>query len=749
MPLLSGDIRFARSANMSDVPEGGGPPSAQLLTSGRSNEIFPDISEETRTVGRVEIYQIFGILRNADSAPLLGANVIVAEPPADPNVSIVMLSLKDPFATRADIARRIEAGMSAASEWSGYLLENHFATMRAVQFIQRPGMPTPTVGKTYVLVYQEGEPDERRQRVRIKSVSTTTRTFTESVNGTLVDFQAQVSTCEIFDGLLYDFPGSPPSVYYVRDAAKSMIRETVYTDSGMFYSATRIKTATLVTDTWIETEGIYTQIVPNSRTEAANVDRMPAAQRTLLLADAPRRVEVGITPHTQRVRVREENVGMVYVFLCKPLPAPGTLVLSFRVMGTWYTLFDDGAGALTGSGAGSVNYATGSVSVTVAAVPDIGSSIVLQWGENTAFTDRSGGASYRAPEFAWELAQKPIKPGSVTITWESGGSTRTVTDDGAGALSGAGGTGEINYATGQIFLRPAFMVDAGGEFASIYTYTSQITQQFEGITPDVGGFATLALAEVPAARSITVRWVTVRNVSASSGSTEVVSESATSFSGSVTSAGAGGYYLAANGDTKSMWYAPGTALEIKLGVPGNPHLGTYTWEVVDVRGFDGAAATLADGVAGATSGSVLVEEHTGGGAGASHWGKWTLTLASPTTGKVVRLRAKNAADTIVAERLIEIEPSAAARAPQPVPATAVRTGTGVAAIAARVAGGVNAAGDAVYVIAEPLYDDTYGFCYDAPRAVNPPPLWSAAELAAKQKALLSERGATTTYKIWE
>ena len=63
MPLLSGDIRFARSANMTDVSYGGGPPSSQLLTSGRSNEIMPDISEETRTVGRVEIYQIHGVLR--------------------------------------------------------------------------------------------------------------------------------------------------------------------------------------------------------------------------------------------------------------------------------------------------------------------------------------------------------------------------------------------------------------------------------------------------------------------------------------------------------------------------------------------------------------------------------------------------------------------------------------------------------------------------------------------------------------
>ncbi len=745
MPLLSGDIRFARSANMADVPEGGGPPSAQLLTSGRSNEIFPDISEETRTVGRVEIYQIFSVLRNADSAPLLGANVIVAEPPADPNVSVTLLSLKTPFATRADIARRIEAGMSAASEWSGYLLENHFATMRAVQFIQRPGMPTPTVGKTYVLVYQEGEPTERRQRVRIKSVDTTTRTFTENVGGSLVDFQAQVSTCEIFDGLLYDFPGSPPSIYYVRDSAKSMVRETVYTDSGMFYSATRLKAATVPTDTWIETDGIYSQIVPNSRTEAASVDRMPAAQRSLVLADAPRRVEVGITPHTQRIRVREENVGLVFVFLCKPLPAPGTLVLSFRVMGTWYTLFDDGAGTLAGSGAGSVSYTTGSVSVTLGAIPDIGSSIVLQWGENTAFTDRSGGASYRAPEFAWELAQKPIKPGSLTISWDSGGSTRSVTDDGAGALAGDG-AGEANYATGQIYLRPAHMIDAGGEFAATYTYTSQLTQQFEGITPDAGGFATLSLAEVPVPRSITVRWITVRNVSASSGSTEVVSESTTGYSASISKGGAGGYYIAVNGDTKTIGYAPGAVLEMKLG---SQVVGTFTWEVVDVRDSgSGALVALSDGVVGATSGSVVVEEHVSSPF-VDRWGKWTLMLAGPATGKVVRVRAKNAVDAIVAERTIEIEPSVSARQPPVAPCIMVRDSSGVGAAPSRVPGGQTAAGATVYVVAQPLYDDIFGFCCDPPRQTYPPQQWSAGELAAKQKTMLSERGASTTYKTWE
>ncbi len=73
-----------------------------------------------------------------------------------------------------------------------------------------PGMSPPSIGKTYVLVYNEGLSTERRQRVRIKTADTQVRTYTEIVNNVLIDFQAQVSTCELFDGLLYDYPGSPP-----------------------------------------------------------------------------------------------------------------------------------------------------------------------------------------------------------------------------------------------------------------------------------------------------------------------------------------------------------------------------------------------------------------------------------------------------------------------------------------------------------------------------------------------------------
>ena len=533
MPLLAGDIRLARSANMADVPEGGGPPSAQLLTSGRSNEIFPDISEETRTVGRVEIYQIFGVLRNTDRAALTGSNVILAQPPADPNVSVTLLSLKDPFATRADIARRIESGMSAGSEWAGYLLENHFTTMRAIQVLQRPGMLAPTLGKTYVLVYQEGQSGERRQRIRIKATSTEVRTFTQVINGQLTDFPAQVTTCELFDGLLFDFPGSAPTRSYARESTKTLIRETIYSDSGMFYGAGRLTAATAINDVWLQVDSVYTQVVPNSRSEAALVDQQPSARRTIVLADAPRRIEVGITPHTQRFKIDEANAGLTFVFQCKPLPEPGTVFIDYWALGQRYTITDNAEGQLVGQGGGAVSYLTGSINVTLKAVPDIGSSITLAHGERTAYTNRSSqGASVRAPEYCWMLEHSGVVPGTIVITWTSGGVLRTATDDGAGKLTG-NATGVVDYTSGTVLMRPGHMPDAGAELDIDYQTDAVVTDILTpgGVNatwPDAGGYSLLTLSQPPVARSLAVSWVTARQISVTSGGTETVGNTAKS-----------------------------------------------------------------------------------------------------------------------------------------------------------------------------------------------------------------------------
>ena len=58
-----------------------------------------------------------------------------------------------------------------------------------------------------------------------------------------------------------------------------------------------------------------------------------------------------------------------------------------------------------------------------------------------------------AYNFASAQVKRNLSPGSVVITWNTGGQQYTLTDDGAGSLTGAG-TGTVSYSNGLIFINP-------------------------------------------------------------------------------------------------------------------------------------------------------------------------------------------------------------------------------------------------------------------------------------------------------
>ena len=86
MPILSGDVKLLKSANMADVLEGGGAPTGLQIADGVSNSIFPDVSELDRAGGRVNLRKTVVGVQTDDTDTYFGANVIVAEPPEDPRV---------------------------------------------------------------------------------------------------------------------------------------------------------------------------------------------------------------------------------------------------------------------------------------------------------------------------------------------------------------------------------------------------------------------------------------------------------------------------------------------------------------------------------------------------------------------------------------------------------------------------------------------------------------------------------------
>lgn len=210
-------------------------------------------------------------------------------------------------------------------------------------------------------------------------------------------------------------------------------------------------------------------------------------------------------------KITPENQRLSYVTSLDPIPVAGSLTVSFRALGRWYVLKDDGSGALRGgdssAGAGTLNPATGTVSVTLGALPDVGTAVVYTWGTATkvkpvpAPTGTSGGIPDVAPpstavnnglgrKLSFPVA-RPIKPGTVSITWNDG-TARSATDNSTRGLTGFA-KGTVDYANGQIWWQPNALPPKGtvvtltiGEVSAINTAIVTLTDGGANWTATLG-----------------------------------------------------------------------------------------------------------------------------------------------------------------------------------------------------------------------------------------------------------------------
>lgn len=249
-------------------------------------------------------------------------------------------------------------------------------------------------------------------------------------------------------------------------------------------------------------------------------------------------VAVDRPAHTRNVPISLATRGTVYAETLLPAPAPGTLVASYRALGRWYTLRDDGSGVLKGSdtayGAGSVDYTSGAVVVTLGALPDVGSALILSFGSAVHITQRDR-VIVEPPVWRHQLPDSNIKPGTVTISWETrlrdvyGNVTSTlnqsVTDDGDGNLAGDG-IGRVVYATGALWFLPKLLPDPGSTPVIDYQKQDYLEEAF---TPaaDGNGMLSMTLAGgPPVPGTVMLLWQTIR--------AKTVEEKAGSASGNVT-----------------------------------------------------------------------------------------------------------------------------------------------------------------------------------------------------------------------
>ena len=156
-------------------------------------------------------------------------------------------------------------------------------------------------------------------------------------------------------------------------------------------------------------------------------------------------------------------------------PEPGTLIVSYLALGKWYDIVDAGNGKLEGAGTGTVDYATGAALATLQALPDPDSALIIAYKLQTddEVTIHQGSVTPGQFEMRHLTEKVGLRPGSISIEYLVGGTIKTITDNGLGALQGDG-IGTVYYADGVLSIVP---------------------DTFEGVSPDNGTSISLSYEE--------------------------------------------------------------------------------------------------------------------------------------------------------------------------------------------------------------------------------------------------------------
>jgi len=190
--------------------------------------------------------------------------------------------------------------------------------------------------------------------------------------------------------------------------------------------------------------------------------------------------------HTYAVPVTQNNQSLNWTGVLVPIPASGSLSVSYMSQGKFYTLKDNGSGQLKGSsdsyGAGTINYVTGSWLVTLGALPDVDTPILLLWGTPISTFERADLAVLPAA-IEFDLNQLGIAAGSVTVNWLLAGVAKSATSNAQGQFTGDA-TGTVNYATGVGRIVPNKLPQKATVFTINYSFGDPKSQTVSDVTPN-------------------------------------------------------------------------------------------------------------------------------------------------------------------------------------------------------------------------------------------------------------------------
>jgi hypothetical protein len=452
MPIETNNLVLYKSERLTDTTDGGGKYSGQVVVDGESNNLFPDVSELDRTMGRVSLRKIYAAVNNNDTESLMGSTVFISKNPDDPNVSALLFSTKSHTDTRDAAQNRLENYLAKGAQAVGSLLDTAYSGMKSFQVAMDKNETENNIGDTIVLIVSEGTVNEFAQYVRITSVET--RTATLRVNNSNVEYK--VATYSFQDPLSRDFVGVSALQWYNNAKPATTLRDSIVADAGVYYASVNLADDVAVGSFTVQAESIFSQLIPSPQTETPLLDLNAVSENPAFVAGNSGTITTQFTTNV--------NTSQALYLGSSVMPAS----VSFTLFGQAIT---DNGGTLrtaTGTQVGTIDYQTGRI-VWTNAIGSGNATISITFKPASApvqpFESYALPVTQNNQGTNWTGVLVPIPaPGALSVSFMSQGKFYVLKDNGTGRLVAANesiGSGSINYSTGTWLLTTGALPDVG------------------------------------------------------------------------------------------------------------------------------------------------------------------------------------------------------------------------------------------------------------------------------------------------
>lgn len=450
MAITQNDLEILKTQNMTDASDGGGLPSAIPVADGKSNNLFPDVSDIDRLIGRVRLRKVVLAVMTGDDELLQATRLLFTELPENPNISVFAFKATSFADTRKDAQNRIESYLAFGTKFAGHLLETQLVGQRVIQVSLDPKDPIPAVGQPLVLVQNEGQSDEYYQYIRPLKVETVERRFQKNSQDAVTRI---VATIEFGDTLTKAYNGLTVPEFYanINTSRRAILREARVADAAKYYSASRLAEPVVAMQSrQVRIDSIYTQVVPSTQVETPILQRDPANQ---VATQSRGKSAITINQYVNVANNASFN-----------LPS-GVAVGSLSIAVAGQSLTDRDGQLVNGNNLAfaSIQYGSGQItwysSLNLGYTTVTGSYTPASEFVRVAQTDYQIVDDNAGYNFVRELGAEPVQ-NSLKISYTVQGSNYFVHDDGRGNLIDDNGNGRGTVQGKTVLLTTAAIPDA-------------------------------------------------------------------------------------------------------------------------------------------------------------------------------------------------------------------------------------------------------------------------------------------------